>query len=38
LLSLEGRPLPKRYANLVESPLTAEVKTGQKEYNFELQR
>jgi hypothetical protein len=38
LQSLEGRPLPKRYANLVESPLTADVKAGQKEYNFDLQR
>ena len=36
--SLGGRPLPPRYANLAESPLKADVKAGQKEYDFDLAR
>jgi hypothetical protein len=38
LQSLGGRPLPPAYANLASSPLSAEVKAGQKQYNFELKR
>jgi hypothetical protein len=34
--SLGGRPLPPRYANLAESPLTADVTEGRREYNFDL--
>jgi hypothetical protein len=33
---LGGRPLPPRYANLAESPLTADVSAGRKEYAFDL--
>jgi hypothetical protein len=36
LRSLGGRPLPPRYANLAESPLTADVKPQQKAYTFDL--
>ncbi len=36
--SLGGRPLPSQYASLVDSPLTADVKAGQTEYDFELKR
>jgi hypothetical protein len=36
--SLGGRPLPPKYANLVESPLTANVTAEPKEYTFELTR
>ena len=36
--SLGGRPLPERYGNLVDSPLTANVQADQKEYTFELTR
>ena len=36
--SLGGRPIPPKYANLVESPLTADVKADQKVYTFELKR
>jgi hypothetical protein len=35
---LGGRPLPPRYQNLAESPLTAQVSEGQKSYRFELKR
>jgi hypothetical protein len=38
LQSLGGRPLPDKYANLVSSPLTANVKAEQKEYAFDLTR
>jgi hypothetical protein len=36
--SLGGRPIPPRYGNLTESPLTANVTADQKEYIFELTR
>jgi hypothetical protein len=36
--ALGSRPLPEKYANLVESPLTADVKAGKKEYDFDLKR
>jgi hypothetical protein len=36
--SLGGRPIPPIYGNLTESPLTASVTAGQKQYNFELTR
>jgi hypothetical protein len=36
--SLGGRPLPAKYGNLVDSPLTADVKAGQKNYDFDLTR
>ena len=36
--TLGGRPLPDKYASLVDSPLTASVKAGQKDYNFDLTR
>jgi hypothetical protein len=35
---LGGRPLPPRYANLTESPLIANVKADQTEYDFDLTR
>jgi hypothetical protein len=35
---LGGRPLPQRYANLAESPLTVSVTAGQKDYSFDLNR
>jgi len=38
LRALGGRPLPQRYANLAESPLTANVTAEQKEYNMDLKR
>jgi hypothetical protein len=38
LQSLGGRPIPPRYGNLVESPLSASVKADQKEYAFDLTR
>lgn len=38
LQSLGGRPLPPQYGNLVESPLTADVKAGRTEYDFDLTR
>ena len=38
LESLGGRPLPPRYGNLVDSPLTADVKAGRAEYDFDLAR
>ena len=34
---LGGRPIPVRYANLVESPLTATVSQEQKEFVFNLE-
>jgi hypothetical protein len=34
--SLGGRPLPRRYANLADSPLTVTVNAGQKKYDFKL--
>jgi hypothetical protein len=37
LQSLKGRPLPKKYASLAESPLTADVNAGQKQYDFDLE-
>lgn len=36
--SLGGRPLPQKYANLVESTLVVNVKPEQKEYIFNLIR
>jgi hypothetical protein len=36
--SLGGRPVPQQYANVTTSPLTAEVKAGQTEYDFDLTR
>jgi hypothetical protein len=38
LQGLGGRPLPPRYTNLADNPLSANVKSEQKEYSFELQR
>jgi hypothetical protein len=38
LKSLGGRPLPPRYANLVESPLTAKVTAEEITFVFELKR
>jgi hypothetical protein len=35
---LGGRPLPTRYANLAESPLTATVSPEQKEFVFQMER
>ena len=35
--SLGGRPLPQRYGSLIDSPLNAEVKPGQTQYDFDLQ-
>ena len=35
---LGGRPLPPRYANLTESPLTATVTPDRAEYDFDLTR
>jgi hypothetical protein len=36
--SLGNRPLPTKYANLSNNPLTATVTADQKEYNFDLIR
>lgn len=36
LQSLPGRPLPSKYANLVSSPLSVEVRLERKEYNLDL--
>jgi hypothetical protein len=36
--SLGGRPLPVKYAKLIESPLTAEVRADRADYNFDLTR
>ncbi len=38
LQSLGGRPLPQRYANLVESPLKVDVQEGRKEHVLNLTR
>jgi hypothetical protein len=38
LQSLGGRPLPQKYASLVESPLTVTVRAGQTEYPLDLTR
>lgn len=38
LKSLGNRPLPRKYSNLVESPLIVNVTPGQKEYQFNLTR
>jgi hypothetical protein len=38
LQSLGGRPLPKKYASLVESPLVVTVTAGQEEYPLDLSR
>ena len=38
LQSLGGRPIPAKYANPNLSPLTADVKAGQTEYDFDLTR
>jgi len=38
LAKLKNRPIPPRYANLVESRLELEVKQGEAEYKIELQR
>jgi hypothetical protein len=35
---LGGRPIPPRYGDLVNSPLIADVKAGQREYTFDLKR
>jgi hypothetical protein len=36
--TLANRPIPPRYENLAESPLTANVTADQKEYPFDLAR
>jgi hypothetical protein len=36
--SLGGRPIPPRYANLADSPLSAQVLPQQKTFTFELKR
>jgi hypothetical protein len=36
--TLSGRPLPARYASLINSPLTAQVQAGQTEYDLDLSR
>jgi hypothetical protein len=36
--SLGGRPLPEKYANVITSPLTADVQPGRAEYDFDLTR
>jgi hypothetical protein len=36
--SLGGRPLPEMYAKLVDSPLSADVRAGRAEYDFDLKR
>jgi hypothetical protein len=36
--ALGSRPVPPKYGNLADSPLTANVSAGQKEYHFELTR
>jgi hypothetical protein len=36
--SLGGRPLPRQYANLIDSPLTADVQAGRAQYDFDLTR
>jgi hypothetical protein len=36
--SLGGRPLPGKYAKLIESPLTADVRAGRTDYDFDLTR
>jgi hypothetical protein len=38
LQSLGNRPLPKKYANVAESPLRITVTAEQKEYHFQLVR
>jgi len=38
LRDLGGRPLPPKYSNLAQSPLTVTVTAGQKEYVIELTR
>jgi hypothetical protein len=38
LRSLGERPIPAKYGNLAESPLTANVKADQKVYTFDLKR
>jgi hypothetical protein len=38
LASLGGRPLPQKYASLVDSPLTVTVTAEQSEYAFDLKR
>jgi hypothetical protein len=38
LRSLGGRPLPERYGNAAQSPLSANVSESEKEHTFELQR
>jgi hypothetical protein len=35
---LGGRPVPARYGNAVETPLTATVTADRKDYNFEVTR
>jgi hypothetical protein len=34
--SLGGRPLPRKYANLIDNPLTADVQAGRTQYDFDL--
>ena len=34
--SLGGRPIPAKYGSLTDTPLTADVNTNQREYNFDL--
>lgn len=36
--SLKNRPIPRKYSNLSESPLSVEVTEGKNEYNLELNR
>jgi hypothetical protein len=35
---LGGRPVPTKYANVVDSPLTADVQPGRTQYDFDLAR
>jgi hypothetical protein len=36
--SLGGRPLPKQYSRVIDSPLIADVRPGRAEYDFDLTR
>jgi hypothetical protein len=36
--SLGGRPVPRQYAKVLDSPLTADVQTGRTQYDFNLTR
>jgi hypothetical protein len=35
---LGGRPLPQKYANPIDSPLTVDVQAGRTQYDFDLTR